>query len=330
MDEATSLKYATRFSILAAVLGIVFVISLFTGRYSLYFQDLLSDDLGKYVVWNIRLSRTLTAALLGMALSVSGATLQSAFKNPLVDPGIMGVSQGAAFGAAFAILFLSNYPPTIEISSIVFGLIAVFTAYTMSSAIKYGERVLRLVLAGIVVSALFSGGVGVMECLADPLKQLPELTFWLLGGLSGVVWRDFLYTVPLALGGILALLIVRWRVNLLTLKDDVALSLGTDPSKLRALVITASIVATAAVTSVAGVIGWMGLMVPHMARKMFGIDNRRVIPASALLGATLTIIFDGIARTLSPGEIPLGVVTSLFGAPLFVFLLSRKGGETDG
>ena len=324
------MKYITRFSILAAVSGLVFIISLFTGRYSLYFHDLLSDDLGKCILWNIRLPRTLTAALLGMALSVSGATLQSAFKNPLVGPGIMGVSQGAAFGAAFAILFLSNYPLTIEISSIVFGLLALFTAYAMSSAIKYGGIVLRLVLAGIVVSALFSGGVGVMKCLADPLKQLPELTFWLLGGLSGVVWRDFLYALPLALWGILTLLIVRWRVNLLTLKDDVALSLGTDPRKLRGLVITAAVVATAAVTSVAGVIGWIGLIVPHMARKIFGIDNSRVIPASALLGATLMIIFDDIARTVSPSEIPLGVVTSLFGASLFMVLLSRKEGRIGG
>lgn len=324
------MKYATRFSILVAVLGLIFIISLFTGRYSLCFRDLLSDDAGKLIVWNIRLPRVLTAALLGMALSVSGATLQSAFKNPLVGPGIIGVSQGAAFGAAFAILFLSNHPLTIEVSSTVFGLLALIIAYAMSYAIKYGGIVLRLVLAGIVVSTLFSGGVGVMKCLADPLKQLPELTFWLLGGLSGVVWRDFYYALPLALGGTLVLLIVRWRINLLTLKEDVAFSLGTDPRKLRELVITAAVVATAAVTSVAGVIGWMGLIVPHMARKIFGVDNSRVIPASALLGATLLIIFDDIARTVSPGEIPLGVVTSLFGAPLFVFLLSRKEGVAGG
>lgn len=318
------MRYTTRLSILAAVLGLVFITSLFIGRYSLCFHDLLSDELGKSIFWNIRLPRILTAALLGMALSVSGATLQSAFRNPLVSPGIIGVSQGAAFGAAFAILFLSNHSITIEISSTVFGLLALFMAYAMSSTIKYGGRVLRLILAGIVVSAFFSGGVGVMKCLADPLNQLPELTFWLLGSLSGIIWRDFLYALPLALGGILALLLARWRLNLLTLKDDVTISLGTNPRKLRALVVTAAVVATAAVTSVAGVIAWVGLIVPHMARKIFGINSSRVIPASALLGATLMIIFDNIARTVSPGEIPLGVVTSLLGAPLFVFLLSRK------
>lgn len=322
--------YGIRFLVLAAILSAVFIISLFTGRYSLWFHDLLSDELGRNIVWNIRLPRLLTAVLLGMALSVSGAALQSAFRNPLVGPGIVGVNQGAAFGAAFAILFLSNYPLTIEISSTFFGLLALFMAYAMSSAIKYGRRVLRLVLAGLAVSALFSGGVGVMKCLADPLKQLPELTFWLLGGLSGVVWRDFLYVLPLALGGIIVLLIARWRVNLLTLEDDVVLSLGTDPGKLRALVVTAAVVATSVVTSVAGVIGWVGLIVPHIARKIFGTDSSMVIPASALLGAALMLTFDNIARTASVGEIPLGIVTSLFGAPLFVFLLSRKGGGTSG
>jgi len=324
------LRYNVRFSVLAVAVSILFMISLLIGRYSLWSHDLLYDELGKNIVWNIRLPRTLTAVLLGMALSVSGAALQSAFRNPLVGPGVIGVNQGAAFGAAFAILFLSNYPLTIEISSTLFGLLALFMAYAMSSAIKYGRRVLRLVLAGLAVSALFSGGVGVMKCLADPLKQLPELTFWLLGGLSGVVWRDFLYVLPLSLGGIIVLLIARWRVNLLTLEDDVVLSLGTDPGKLRALVVIAAVVATSVVTSVAGVIGWVGLIVPHIARKIFGTDSSRVILASALLGAALMITFDSIARTASAGEIPLGIVTSLLGAPLFIFLLSRKEMGTSG
>ena len=324
------MKYTARFWLLTAILGIVFFVSLFIGRYSVSLLDLPSDELGKNIILNIRLPRILMAALLGMALSVSGAALQSAFKNPLVSPGIIGVSQGSAFGAAFAILYLSNYPLTIEISATIFGLLAFCMVYALSTAIKYGGKILRLILGGIVVSALFSGGVGMMKYTADPMDQLPELTFWLLGGLSGVLWSDLFYALPLALGGITVLLIVRWRLNLLTLKDDVALSLGVNTGKFGALVVIAAVVATAAVTSVAGVIVWIGLIVPHIARKIFGIDNSRVIPASALLGATLMIIFDGIARTVSPGEIPLGVVTSLLGAPLFVFLLSRKGGGGRG
>jgi len=324
------LGYGIRFSFLVAILSALFIISLLIGRYTLLFHDLLSDEVGKKIIWNIRLPRTLTAVLLGMALSVSGAALQSAFRNPLVGPGVIGVNQGAAFGAAFAILFLPNYPLIIEISSAFFGLLALFMAYATSSAIKYGGSILRLVLAGLAVSALFSGGVGVMKCLADPLKQLPEITFWLLGSLSGVVWRDFLYALPLALGGITVLFIARWRINLLSLEDDVVFSLGTDPGKLRMLVVTAAVVAASAVTSVAGVIGWVGLIVPHIARKMFGTESSGIIPASALLGASLMIIFDDIARTASAGEIPLGIVTSLLGAPLFVFLLSRKRGGTGG
>jgi iron complex transport system permease protein len=270
------------------------------------------------------------AALLGTALAMSGAALQSAFKNPLASPEILGVSQGAAFGAAFAILFLSNSSTTIELSATAFALLALVVTYAISSAIGFGGQVLRLVLAGLAVSALFSGGVGFMKSIADPLNKLPVLTFWLLGGLSGVVWKDLLYALPLALSGIAALLVMRWRINLLTLRDDVAISLGSDPRMFRPVVATIAVIATAAVTSVAGIIAWMGLLIPHAARKMFGTDNRMVIPASALLGATLMIAFDDVARTISAGEIPLGVVTSLIGAPLFMFLLMRRGNRDDG
>jgi len=278
------------------------------------------------ILLNIRLPRILTAAMLGMALSASGAALQAAFKNPLVEPSIVGVTQGAAFGAAFAILFLASSAIAIEISATIFGLLALLLTYMLSSSLKYGGKILKLILAGIAVSAMFAGGVGIMKTLADPTKQLPELTFWLLGGLSGVVWKDFFYLLPLAIFGIIALLILRWRINLLTLKDDIVLSLGTDPGKLRALVATFAVMATAAVISVAGIIAWVGLIVPHIARKLFGVDNSRVIPASLLIGAVLMIAFDDIARTLSAGEIPLGIVTSLIGAPLLIFLLSRRGG----
>jgi iron complex transport system permease protein len=289
----------------------------------IYPHGLILDGLFLNIIFNVRLPRILTATILGAALSMSGATLQSAFRNPLVGPEILGVSQGAAFGAAFAILFLASDPIKIEVLSMIFGLLALLTSYAISSAIKYGGRILRLVLAGLAVSAIYSAGVGVMKCLADPLKQLPELTFWLLGGLSGVTWRDFLYATPLAIVGIALILIARWRVNLLTLDDDVVISLGTDPKKLRAFVVVSAVLATASVTSVAGIIGWVGLTIPHMSRKLFGAESSRVIPASILLGATLTITFDDIARAITAGEIPLGIVASLIGSTLFILLLSR-------
>ncbi|MEM3766814.1 MAG: iron ABC transporter permease [Candidatus Bathyarchaeia archaeon] len=316
--------YAKRFLALVCVLALVFIISIFfVGRFTFNIFQLMNDELALNIVLRIRLPRVLAAMMLGMALSVAGAVMQSAFKNPLVGPEILGVSQGAAFGAALAILFLPGDPLKLEIFSTIFGLSALVASYTVSSAIKYGGRILRLVLAGLAVSAMFSAGVGVMKYMADPLKQLPELTFWLLGGLSGVVWRDFLYMAPLATTAIAILFIVRWRINLLTLDDDVITSLGTDPKKLRASVVTLAVIATAAVTSVAGIIGWIGLTVPHVCRKLFGAESSKVIPASILLGAILMIIFDDIARAASVGEIPLGIVTSFLGAILFVLFLSR-------
>ncbi|MEM3054908.1 MAG: iron ABC transporter permease [Candidatus Bathyarchaeia archaeon] len=309
---------------MACALSITLILSIFfVGRYTINPFNITLDELGSNILLNIRVPRVLAAALLGMALSVAGAAMQSAFRNPLVGPEILGVSQGAAFGAALAILLLPGDPLKLEALSMLFGLSALLASYAISSTIRYGGRILRLVLAGLAVSAVYSAGVGVMKFLADPMKQLPELTFWLLGGLSGVTWRDFLNTAPLALIGIALLLIVRWRINLLTLDDDIVVSLGADPKKLRAFVVTFAVVATAAVTSVAGIIGWMGLTVPHICRKLFGAESSRIIPASILLGATLMIIFDDIARTISAGEIPLGIITSFLGAILFVLFLSR-------
>ncbi|MGQ9788869.1 MAG: FecCD family ABC transporter permease [Candidatus Hadarchaeaceae archaeon] len=322
-----TVNYHARFVAITAGLCVVLFSSLFAGRYAIGLQHLLSDGLGAEILFNIRVPRIIAAALLGMALSTAGAAFQSAFKNPLVEPGLLGVSQGSAFGAAIAILFLVNSPVVIEISSTAFGLLALLTAYTLSSSIRYGGKILRLVLAGIAVSAMFSGGVGIIKTMADPLNQLPALTFWLLGGLSGVGWGDLFYMLPLALSGIAVLLILRWRINLLTLRDDVTFSLGTDPGKLRVVVVVFAVLAVAAVTSVAGVIAWIGLIVPHLARKIFGADNNRIVPASLILGATLMILFDTFARTITAGEIPLGIMTSLCGAPIFLMLLSR-GGES--
>ncbi|MGC8816723.1 MAG: FecCD family ABC transporter permease [Candidatus Hadarchaeum sp.] len=322
-----AMRHQGRFLTITASLLAVFFVSLLVGRYTVDIQDMFASGLGTEILTNIRLPRMLAAALLGMALSAAGAALQSAFKNPLVEPSLLGVSQGSAFGAALAILFLVNSPVVVEISSTAFGLLALLAAYSLSSSIKYGGKILRLVLAGIAVSAMFSGGVGVIKTMADPLNQLPALTFWLLGGLSGVSWADLFYMLPLTLAGIAVLLILRWRINLLTLRDDVTFSLGADPGKLRAVVVIFAVLAVAAVTSVAGVIAWIGLIVPHLARKIFGADNSRIIPASLILGATLMIVFDTVARTLTAGEIPLGIMTSLCGAPIFLLLLSR-GGES--
>jgi iron complex transport system permease protein len=303
--------------------GVVFL-SLFIGRYSINLNALLKDTPDSAILWNLRLPRVLIAALLGMVLAVSGATFQLTFRNPLVGPDILGISQGASFGAAVAILYLGSNPLIVEISATVFALIAFIVSYRASQAVKYGDNVLRLILSGLVVSAFFSGGVGVMKSLADPLNELPELTFWLLGGLSGAIWRDFLYILPFSTGGLLVLFLIRWRINLLSLDDDVAQSLGVDPVQLRRTVIIAAVVATASVTSVSGIVGWMGLLAPYITRKIVGVDTRYVIPVSGAVGGCLMVVFDDIARTVSPSEIPLGVVVSFIGAPFFLYLLSRR------
>jgi iron complex transport system permease protein len=306
------------------ILTIVIFISLFVGRYRIDTSNLLNDTQDAAILWNLRLPRVLTAALLGTVLAVSGSTFQSAFRNPLVGPDVLGVSQGASFGAALAILYLDGNPIFVEVSAMVFALIAFTLSYKASRTLRYGDDVLRLILSGLVVSAFFSGSVGVLKSLADPLNELPELTFWLLGGLSGVLWKDFFYTLPLALGGLLVLFFLRWRINLLSLDDEIVQSLGVDPVKLRRIAIVSAVLATAAVTSVSGIIGWVGLLGPHITRKLVGVDTRYVVPVSGAIGGCLMVAFDGIARTVSPSEIPLGVVISFIGAPFFLYLLSGR------
>ncbi len=306
------------------LLTVFILVSLFIGRYSVSLDAVFGDTPDAAIIWNLRLPRILTAAFLGMVLAASGTTFQSAFRNPLVGPNILGISQGASFGAAVAILYFGSNPVIVEVSATVFALLAFMVSYRASKAVRYGDDVLRLVLSGLVVSAFFSGGVGVMKSLADPLNELPELTFWLLGGLSGTLWRDFLYMLPLAAGGLIILMIIRWRINLLSLDDEVATSLGVDPVQLRRVAILAAVIGTAAVTSVSGTIGWIGLLAPHIARKLVGVDTRYVIPVSGAIGGCLMVVFDDIARTISPSEIPLGVVISFLGAPFFLYLLSRR------
>jgi len=317
-------SYTRYLSALTILTLAVFVSSLFVGRYTLGLGDVLSGEPSSAIFWQIRLPRVLAAAVLGAVLAVAGVAFQSAFKNPLVGPSILGISQGAAFGAAFAILLLSSNPVMIELSSTMFALAAFAAAYRGASAVRYGDRVLRLVLSGLVVSAIFSGGLGILKSMADPLSQLPELTYWLLGGLSGALWGNLLYMLPLSLVGLVVIFLLRWRINLLSLDDEVAESLGADPVRLRRMAIVAGVVAVASVTSVAGVVSWLGLLAPHIARKLFGVDTGKVVPASAVIGASVMMVCDDLARSLAPGEIALGTVVSLLCAPLFLFLLARR------
>ncbi len=310
---------------LALMLLFVLGLSIFIGRYPAPYwmspSTLWQDDMAQRLVLNLRLPRLLTAFLLGMTLAAAGAVLQMIFRNPLVEPGFLGVSQGAAFGAAFSIIYLGGSPLVIEGMAALCACLGLAFSYVLARHIHYGGWVLRLVLAGIAVSALFSSGVGILKYLADPLTQLPDIVFWTLGGLWAITWRDLLYILPVVIPGLVIAYLMRWRLNLLSLSDETAFSLGAAPGRERTLILVAVVAATAAVVSVAGVVGWVGLIVPHLARRWLGADAQKSLPASILLGGIFVMVCDDLARTLLAGEIPLGILTSLFGALFFIMIM---------
>jgi iron complex transport system permease protein len=319
-----------RQQIVAAVGGcllVLSVLSLLIGRYPgiglLTPRQFLTDDLAQRLVLYLRLPRVITAVLLGMVLSAAGLTFQTIFANPLVEPGFLGVSQGAAFGAACCIVFWGSSWWLVQGLSLVFALAGLGATYLLACRIRYGGWILRLVLAGIAVSAMFSAGLGMLKYLADPLRQLPEITFWLLGGLAAITWTRTLSILPLVGGGLAVLLVLRWRLNLLSLSDQVAFSLGSDVPRERFLLLVAAVVPTAAVISVAGIVGWVGLIVPHIVRRLVGADTYYAMPLALLLGGLFTLFCDTLARTVLVGEIPLGILTSLIGAASFLVLMTR-------
>lgn len=310
---------------MVAVALLAVAASVFVGRYPvpywMPFSRLLEDDLARRLVFNLRVPRIMAAFLLGMSLSAAGNVMQMLFRNPLVSPGFLGVSQGAAFGAAFAIIFVGHSPPVVEAFAAIFAVLGLLASYMLAERVRYGDWVLRLIMSGIAISAFFSAGVGVLKYIADPLKELPEIVFWMLGGLWSVTWDDLLYVLPPVLVSLLVLYLMRWRINLLSLHDETVFSLGVNPTRERAVVLVAAVVATAAMVAVSGVVGWVGLIVPHVARRAVGVDMQRSLLASMLIGGTFTLLCDDLARTAMAGEIPLGIVTSLIGSVLFVAML---------
>lgn len=313
---------------LAVLLVGIFFISVFLGRYPapglMTLERLSSDELARSLVLNLRLPRLLTAVLLGMSLSAAGTIFQMIFGNPLVEPGFLGVSQGASFGAAFSIIFLTHSIWAVQISAAFFAFMGLGLSYLLARRVRFGGWVLRLVLAGIAVSALFSAGLGVLKYIADPLSQLPEITFWLLGGLWSITWKQLLSILPAVAVGLMIAYRMRWRLNLLSLNDETAFSLGAAPGRERTLLLAAGVLAASAVISVAGMVNWVGLIIPHITRRLFGADARYVLPGSMLIGASFTLLCDDLARLLYNGEIPLGILTSLIGAAIFMILMARQ------
>ncbi len=313
---------------LVFALLLVFLSSALIGRYPtpgfLSFERITTDELAQRLLFNLRLPRLLAALLLGMTLSAAGMVFQLLFSNPLVEPGFLGVSQGAAFGAAFSIVFLGGSAFVTQTSASFFALAGLGISYLLAHRLRYGGWVLRLVLAGVAVSAFFSAGLGLLKYLADPLTQLPEITFWLLGGLASLTWAKLLSVLPLALAGLVVMYLFRWRLNLLALDEQTSFSLGVAPGRERWLLILAAVLPTAVLISISGMVGWVGLIMPHIARRLFRTDARFSLPASMLLGGIFTMLCDDLARTLLAGEIPLGILTSLFGAIIFLVLMTFR------
>jgi iron complex transport system permease protein len=325
--------------ILGLVVALVVVVlgSLCLGRYPLPLSDLLSSlfpglfapgsesgaAMAATVVRQVRLPRVACAVLVGAALSASGAAYQGVFRNPMVSPDILGASAGAGFGAALAILF--SFPAfLIQGAAFGFGVLAVGISCAVSS--RFGRNqggTVVLILSGMVVATLFSSCISIAKYVADPDNKLPAITFWLMGSLASVSPRDIAVVGIPALLGAVPLLLARWRLNVLSFGDEEARAMGVDTARLRWIVILCSTLMTASSISICGMVGWVGLVVPHIARMLVGPDFSILLPVATLLGAIDLLVIDDIARTASAVEIPLGILTSLLGAPFFLWLLSR-------
>ncbi len=275
------------------------------------------------VVLQIRGPRVGAAVLVGAALALAGTAFQGLFRNPLVSPDILGASAGAALGAVLAI-FLSLGVLGIQASAFAGGLIAVGLVYLVGSNRQGGDPILTLLLGGLVIGSLLGAGIGLLKTLADPYNQLPAMTFWLLGSLSASSAADLLPLLwAVAVGGS-ALFALRWRMNVMSLPDEEARALGAPTRRLRIAIVAAATLVTAASVAAAGIVGWVGLIVPHLARFLVGPSFPRLLPVAALLGGALLLLVDTLARTLAPVEIPLGILTAIVGTPCFIWLLRRS------
>jgi iron complex transport system permease protein len=312
-------------------------VSLFVGRFTVPAADvarILASRLWpitpdwpasvETIVLQIRLPRAILAMFVGAGLSVSGAAFQGMFRNPLVSPDILGVTAASGFGAALALL-LSRGAFELELIAFLFGILGVGLTYLLARTYR-NTPVLMLVLSGVIVAAFFSALLSGAKYLADPDSKLPVITYWLLGSLNGASMRSLsLALPPIVLGGA-GLMLVRWRLNVLSMGDEEARSLGVRTDRLKGIIIVCTTLITAAAVSVCGIVGWVGLVIPHLARMWVGPDHRALLPAACSIGATYLLLIDDVARTASASEIPLGILTAIVGAPFFAYLLRKTRG----
>ncbi|HWP95755.1 MAG TPA: iron ABC transporter permease [Syntrophomonadaceae bacterium] len=318
-------------------------VSLFIGRYPLSFQSVVdvlwyklmlsssgTPELSQTLVWDIRLPRVILGALVGGCLAVSGAAFQGLFRNPLVSSGILGVSSGAGFGAALAIILFHGQTLAVYSFAFAFALLAVLLTYLIGRVYDTTPTIM-LVLGGTIVSSVFAALISFAKYMADPYQELPSIVFWLMGSLATASYRDiFIAGIPMLIG-IAGLIGIKWRINVLSMGDREAHALGVNLLIDKSLVIVCATLATAGAVCVSGIIGWVGLIIPHICRMMVGNDNRVLIPASLSLGACFIVLVDDVGRVISGSEMPLGILTALIGAPFFVWLLkkTRGGGWSD-
>lgn len=279
------------------------------------------DSIGR-VIYNIRLPRILLAVIVGAGLSAAGCAYQCVFQNPMASPDVLGASSGAAFGAALAIL-AGAASGGITLSAFVMSLCSMLIACLIGATGR--DRIMTLVLAGMMISSLFSAGTSCLKLAADPESQLPEITYWLMGSLSGANWRSVMTALIPTVIGMVVLLLLRWRLQLLTIGDEEARALGVHPGRTRLAVILAATLLTAAAISSSGTIGWVGLVIPHMTRKLTGSETRFLLPGTALLGGIFLLVVDNVSRTMLPVELPIGILTAFIGAPFFLWMIVKRG-----
>lgn len=305
--------------------------SLAQGRYEIPLQTwwkliIAPDEAGiaGQILLQVRLPRIAAGILIGAGLSAAGAAYQGIFRNPMVSPDILGASAGAGFGAAVAILYGLSIVG-IELLSFGFGLAAVgLTCLAAARLKRAGDPILTLVLVGILIGAVFTALVSLAKYAADPYSKLPTITLWLMGSLSAINPKDLAFAlVPMAIG-LVPLHLLRWNLNVLAFGEEEARALGAETTRLRWIIITCATLLTAASVAIAGMVGWVGLVIPHLARMLVGPDYRVLLPASVLIGATYLLVTDDLARSVLANEIPLGIITALIGAPFFLFLMMRS------
>ncbi len=306
--------------------------ALFIGRYPINFHEVFTvlTGIGNQsgitnndysLIWDIRMPRAILSILVGGSLGISGAALQGLFRNPLVDSGILGVSSGAGFGAALAIiLFSSTF--SIYLSAFLFSMLAVFVSVRVGK-IKSQSTTILLVLGGVIVSSIFSSMISLLKYVADPYNELPSIVFWMMGSLSNASYREIMISGAPMLVGVSGLLLMKWRINVLSMGEIEAQSLGLNAKFFQLLIILCTSLATAGAVAVCGIISWIGLVIPHIGRMIVGNNNKDLLPVSFALGGVMLLLIDVIGRVITGGELPLNILTALIGGPFYIYLLKK-------